>query len=224
VSGVYIYCVVPDALPPADSLAGIDDAPVRGFSRDGVCVWHSSLEQRPAASIQRVRRHNEIVAAPMAQDVTPVPFRFGQWLGDAADLPARVSARAPAWRALLERVAGTCELGVRARWAEESTARDVQPAGPGGRAYLEEIARQHARTAALRTEAERLATELSAAVGRLALDERVDTGAVANLAVAHLVRRADVADYFTAVERVQKAHHEVEFAVTGPWPPYSFAG
>jgi hypothetical protein len=224
-SGCYVYCVVPEAVAPPADLAGIDDAPVRGRAREGVCLWFSRFERRPEPSLDRVQRHHDVAAVPLADGVTPVPFRFGQWLADDHALDARIAANADAWRMRLAELAGTCELGVRARWAEAAgTARDVQRSSRGGRAYLEEIARQQARAAALRVDAERLAAALSSAVAAVAQDERVDTGTAGTLAVAYLVRVEAVDAWRAAVEPVRRANANLEFAITGPWPPYSFAG
>jgi hypothetical protein len=221
VSGKYVYCVVPAALPPPADLRGIDDAAVLDYAAGSLRVWFSDCDARPAATLERVRRHNAVIEEALARGVTPIPLRFGQWLASEAALVDRVGHSVERWQTLLTGLAGACELGIRARWPRPGPARDVQQPPVSGRAYLEQIARQHAGSAALRAEADRLAAALRAAVGSLVLRERVET-AGGMLAIAHLVRSEEVSAYRAAVERVRSTS-EAEIAVSGPWPPYSFA-
>lgn len=44
------------------------------------------------------------------------------------------------------------------------------------------------------------------------------------LNAAYLVRRCDATSFAAAVASAANAHPELRLELTGPWPPYSFAG
>jgi hypothetical protein len=222
-SGVYAYCVVPAGVAPPAGLTGVDDAALVVHDADALGVWFSRHEQRPTPDIVRVRQHNAVVSAPFGLGVTPVPFRFGQWLDDEQAIADRIRRHGERWRTRLTELAATCELGIRIRWPRsEPAARDVTGPARSGRAYLERVARNHARKAELRAHADRLGEALRSAAGDLLIRERIDAGGAVTLVVAHLVRTADVAAHATAIDRVRQEHPELEIVLTGPWPPYSF--
>jgi hypothetical protein len=220
-SGVYLYCIVPAGTLAGDR-TGIDGAAVEVAEESGLAAWYSVHDERPAPGARRIREHAAVAAAPLDLGVTPVPFRFGQWLRDATELRARLRSGAEHWRELLQTFAGACELAVRAAWEEPASAREMQEPPESGRAYLEAVARRRARAADLRRRGEAIAAKLRQAVAGIPLRERVDTGAGAAVEIAHLVRRGDSEEYRARIARTGETLPGVALRVSGPWPPYSF--
>jgi hypothetical protein len=244
-SGRYAYCVAPAGHRPPAGLRGIDDAPVTQLEVAGVSVWVSPMAARPAPAVERIRRHNAVIEAATAPDLTPVPIRFGQWLHDADSLARHAAERAGEWLEWLQRHAGTCELGARIVVAEEAAARSDAPmpgtlADPGlaaaremqqaqvrpgspGRAHMQRLAAQHATRTRRSARSLEVLEELRRRLGGCVLAERVETLGNGGISAAHLVRRAEADRYLSVAEAASRSYDDVTVTITGPWPPYSFA-
>jgi hypothetical protein len=225
--GCYLYCAVPDGHSPTGDLRGIDNAVVRAVSTADLAVWISPLPRPPMPSVEAIQRHNAVIEAAMTAAVTPVPFRFGQFVGSLSALAARVAERSGEWRAQLEAFAGHEEYGVRVLDpAIEPAVRDVHPAPVSGRAYLETLARAAGDERHRRTRAEVIASELKTRLGGLVVQQRVEPLPSAHglATIAHLVRHEDAAAYRDALDSARASMPALRFLSSGPWPPYSFAG
>lgn len=220
--GAYLYCVLPagvGSVPAA--LRGIDDATVEAVPLGDLSVWLSRLEQRPDATLDRVRAHNGVIEAAASGEATPVPLRFGQWVADEQQLAGAIGARAEPLARTLERIAGAVEFGVRiADPAKVAAGAVPTPAESTGREYLERLAERDR----LDPRGEDLARQLRGATAGLVREERVEPLPSAHglVTVAHLVDRKDIAAYRAAVTGFRDRFGDLRFLISGPWPPYSF--
>jgi hypothetical protein len=224
--GFYLYCVVPAGHEPPESLRGIEDERVVALPAAGLVLWATARPRPPAPSVEAIRRHNAVVEAAMTADVTPVPLRFGQFLGGHAAVLERAAERAGEWRRLLDEFAGREEHGVRVvDPALTPAARDVHAAASTGRAYLQALARATGEERARAARAQAIADDLGTRLGGLIAQQRVEPLPSAHglASIAHLVRRADAAAYRNALDAATAAHPSLRFLTSGPWPPYSFA-
>jgi len=222
--GLHLYCLVePDRSPP-EGLRGLEDGAVRRLDVGRLAAWVTALEGRPSPSLERVRRHNRVVEAAMSESSSPIPVRFGEWFGSREELLDAVREDEGAYLRRLEGLRGAVEFGVRVVDPDRSAPAERPGAAESGRVYMERLARAHAEERAARGDAERLAEALAAHVGSLARDARVDLRAPEGglVSVAHLVARADEAAYRRAVGEFAERTTDVQFRVSGPWPPYSF--
>ena len=188
-------------------------------------AWASEHDASVAPAIDMVRRHNDVVAAAMTQQVTPVPLRFGQSFESESKASAGVAQDAARWQSLLERFAERAEYGVRVLATGQTTERDVHTAGvESGREYMAALARKQARAADRRGNADRIRAGIEARVAGLAAEERVEHHANGELLVsmAHLVAWRDARAYHEALDSVRDAWPDTRILFTGPWPPYSF--
>lgn len=218
--GVHVYCVVPAGLEPPPELRGVGGATVRRVDADTISLWVSEYARAPSADLDAVRAHNDVVAAAMDRQVTPVPIRFGQWFDDAADAAERTAADSERWCSLLDRFAGRAEYGVRVT-ARDVPARDMHTSRPDtGTAYMAQLARHAAGSAHMQREAERLARAIAEQAG--VIDIRVTDAGEDAASIAHLLAWNDVAAYHSIVEAVGDAESSLQMLCTGPWPPYSF--
>lgn len=218
--GVHVYCVVPAGLEPGPDLYGVEGAAVNRIDAGAVALWASGHALAPRADIDAVRAHNQVVAAAMDHETTPVPIRFGQWFADPADAAERTAADSARWLTLLDRFAGMAEFGIRVT-ALAGPAREMHIARPhSGTAYMTQLARYAAGAAHVKRQAERLARlieERARVIGSVVTD--AGDGAVS---IAHLLAWDDVELYHTVVAGVRDAESSLTLQFTGPWPPYSF--
>jgi hypothetical protein len=230
-SGVYAYCVLPPGSPPPDDLFGIQDSPVRGHDVEGLTVWVSPADRRPALELAAVSRHHEVVQAALGEAV--VPLRFGAWAPDLDAMRGQIRDVAAGLDAALRRLRGRIELGLRIVSVDPATGGAVTSDGReppsldgegSGRAYLEAISEQRRLRAVRRRAQDHLAGRLRAFVGDMAVDQRVRYLSPPELlSAAHLVEREREGCYreraaaFAEAEQAALVVH-----VTGPWVPYSF--
>ena len=225
--GFYLYCAVPAGHAPPAGLRGLGGAPVQIVPAAGIALWTTPLARPPVPSLDTIRAHNSVIEAAMTPDVTPVPFRFGQFLGARAAVLGRAAERAPEWHRQLDEFAGCEEHGVRVvDLTVTPTARDVRADASSGRAYLQALARAAGDERARAARAQAIADDLRSRLGGLIAQQRVEPLASAHglASIAHLVRHVDAASYRTALDAATAAHPELRFLASGPWPPYSFAG
>lgn len=224
--GLVAYAVLPAGCWPPPDLHGPDGAPVEAVEEQGLALWVSPLHHAPSPCAAAARDHHAVVAAALGTGVTPVPLRFGQWL-EGWDAARRVlSERGSEWRAALQRLAGTVEVGVRAQVASEPmAARSVHTRmAAGGTEYMRSLVEQHAGRRAAAASARALADALGQAGAAWIRQSRIELLAAppGSLSAAYLVARSEAPLLQGALRQAAREHAVDSFAVTGPWPPYSF--
>jgi hypothetical protein len=144
---------------------------------------------------------------------TVLPMRFGTTVADLEELRLLIATHEEEWAARLEAVAGCAELIVHLRVL---TPAEAEPTGgaPSGREYLKR------RAAALRS-ADVVRDEVRAVL-RPWLREVRPLPALGADRLAVLVPDAEAARARTCLERWAGDRPDLEVAVTGPWPPFSF--
>jgi hypothetical protein len=223
--GLHIYCIVPAGHPiPADCL-GLDDR--RPVAEDAgiLALWATPHDASIVPSVAALRTHNDVVRAAMTSHITPVPLRFGQWFASRVDAVERVVEDSGKWAALLARFAGRAEYGVRVLHAGPEAERDVHPEAPkSGKDYMAGLARKQAQTTSRREDGQRIASGLTVRLEGLTVDERVEYSPAGEVLVtlAHLVAWEAADAYHGVIREFCDAAQDVQFVVTGPWPPYSF--
>ena len=189
------------------------------------------------------RAHHHVVDA--AVRLFPVlPARFGTVYRADASMVAAFAERGDELRGALARVGGRMEWGVKAyavpeqrpdrRTREEDGAQPVAATQPGaGMAYLNRrrmqlsARRESSRTAV--ASAREVHVELSghAAQTRLYPPQAPalsGTKAPMLLNAAYLLDAGGAAGFASVVAATAAGHPDLRLDLTGPWPPYSFAG
>jgi hypothetical protein len=195
------------AVVPRDSTSAYDGA-LRRHDAGAVSVLYEETAEAPAGTRDAVVEHGRRVVA-LADRVPTLPMRYGTTLGGTDELRAAAEEHADAWSRRLAELAGRCELVVH---VDTSRNQSSVPGGGSGRAYLRrrmaELQRQDRAVAAARAVLAGWAEDL-----RLLPDGR-------RLAVLVLRGDADTArEEVLAWGRLQQ---DLDVAVTGPWPPFSF--
>jgi hypothetical protein len=151
-----------------------------------------------AATVDRIRAHDNVVAVALGTGSTPLPARFGQTFASDDECIAALSAKQVTMSAGLARVAGMVEMTVILRVALDTSS---------GTAYLTSLARrEHA--------AREVNEALSGYVRDSAMQTREDV-----LTLSHLVEREAVPKY---IERAKALAASVDARILGPGAPYSF--
>lgn len=221
---IYLYCIRrADHAPPAD-LPGVGGAPTLHLERGELSAWYARLPRR--APDEAALRAHEAVVREALRTATPVPLRFGMWIADEDALAALLDRERERFLALLARVGGRVEMGVRGVEPEtrEAVAEATSTAtglGPG-RAYLERRRAALGAGEARDARARRLAGLVRPALEEVA--EEVVTVLVPDprtiFEISFLIARGAVRDFRARADRL--AIPGVELALSGPWAPYSF--
>lgn len=200
--------------------------------RHGPEVWRAHAED-PQWLGQVAAEHNEVLETVVDQ-VDVLPLRLPGLYGDRTALETALEENADAFEAALAAVDGHVEWGAKVHLVRET---DAEPATEptSGRDYLMRKASEANRREAAR---DRRMSELLdvherlAGVATLSVVNAPQDGALSGRAepmllnAAYLVRRA-ARDQFLALAQELGEDlwtHGMSLEVTGPWPPYNFAG
>jgi hypothetical protein len=227
-----------------DDLTGITGSRVRTLDRDGLgCVVGTvSLdefgEQELAANLnelswlERVAREHDAVVRAAAQLTTTAPLRMATVCRDDAAALAKLAELGERATAVLDRLDGRIEWGVKAFAAAARAPEPVAAAAASGADYLrrrkqESAERAHADAAAAE-QADAVYAELaevSAAGCRHRPQDRRLTGVEEPMVLnaAFLVEHDASQRFANAVDELAARCPAIRLERTGPWPPYSFA-
>jgi len=226
---LYVYCLTAgiDALPPA--LRGIAGAEVRLLQVGDFGVLVSAFAgDRAPINRENVLAH-AAVTRKLLDQTTPLPFRFGV-LVTQEQLESFVAARHDALKARLDFVHDCVEMSVKIISSGGHDARQLEVpasalAAKPGTAFLLEKRRELLGSEARTLEAQKLASWLKGQISDLPKDTRINTNLTDKLVLAtsHLVARGVVEQYRARLTAARLERPELNFLVSGPWPPYSFA-
>lgn len=189
--------------------------------------------------LERNARAHEDVLQAAATVTAVVPLRFGAIYRSREQVGRMLDERAGEFTAVLERVRGHVELGVKA-WVdmarlERTLAADGETsAGGEGAAYLQRRRREQERSRELGVRCAELAAEAHRRLSAVAVaavanrpQPRELTGRPEAMVLNGAYLVADGDDQLRReVERLVAEHSSagIEFELTGPWPPHNFAG
>jgi hypothetical protein len=236
---IYVYGVVDSGASITLPRDGVASATPRLIESDGLAALVSSV---PTARL-RVRRadlHAHLRALEQVFDQTTVlPCRFGTVLPSEDDVRQHLlDARREELRGLLDRLAGSAQMNVKAAYDEPEVLRQLVASDPevarardrarklGEAAYYENIRLGELVNAQLAARRAEDAERIYARVAPLAADAVVDTQAADALLVlkaSFLVERKRL-DHFDG-ELESLAKHEapaIGFELVGPLPPTAF--
>ena len=186
------------------------------------------------------RAHHRVIDAVALQGPL-VPMRLATIYSGDAQIAAMLSERGADFRAALGRMNGRQEWGVKAyanRQPETSDDSAVTPGPPGpgtgaGAAYLRRRRDQLSAQKDARRETLASAEMIHAELSRYAAETRLHPPQAPQLTgnkepmilnAAYLLDSARHEDFAGAVTALAGQHPGLRLELTGPWPPYSFAG
>jgi hypothetical protein len=214
-------------LTEGDLAAIVGVVPLEEFGEEPL---RTNLEDRDW--LERTARAHEAVLERTLGTTTVIPFRIATLYGDEDNLRGFMRASGDSLRALLERLEGKVELGVKAYFDRGKAVGRGAGEAESGQDYLrrrqaEQVASRDADAFALdcaRTSHEHLAAAaLDARSNRPQSSELSGRTEQMLLNGAYLVERGD--------DRLEEAVRQLEacfgeqgvaYELTGPWPPYNF--
>ncbi|WP_042364565.1 GvpL/GvpF family gas vesicle protein [Streptacidiphilus neutrinimicus] len=246
-ANTWLYAVVQapsGALP--ESLTGVAGEPLRLLDVPGLAAVAGSVPradfdeealnahiQDPAWLERAVRDHHRVVCV-LGRTHRVLPMRFATLCQDDARAVELLTERHDRLLAAVDHVSGRTELGVKAwsapRGAEASGPADGQSPGAAylsrlrarrderdraTQAAMEQASRVHARLAGVAADWVQHPPQPGEATGR---DEPM------LLNCAYLVDDDRLPGFRSAVDAMAAETAELTLELTGPWPPYSFAG
>lgn len=233
---VYFYGVTRADTPVPPGLRGVGDPPgeVRALAAGELAALVGPAPDGLRARRRDLQAHQNVLLAVGAAGPV-LPTRFGVVAADESAVTAPLRAEAAGYAAALDRVAGCCELNLKASPVEAGLA-DLLRDDPRLRRLSRESRQRpgydvsvrlgEAAVAGLRRRAAEAAQEAAEALTALADEVRQGPdvpGCVANL--SFLVAADRVARCRTAFDALADRHAgSAELRLTGPLPCYSFSG
>jgi hypothetical protein len=214
--------------PPARlRLNGIAGERLRIVRVGGLAAVVGDLRRSPAASAANLRKYARVVNAIAAKVPAILPARYATTVRDADELTLFLRARRAAWQQRLRAVRGRVQMTIRLLTPIESESGDHPFASRSTvirrtRLRLAYGATQGTQYLKAKANAVPEFGPVRAVIARYIKDERVEKRAGV-VTINHLVARNSAARYLDAVERAA-AENGVRLIVSGPWPPYAFAG
>ncbi|HEX4744453.1 MAG TPA: GvpL/GvpF family gas vesicle protein [Candidatus Limnocylindria bacterium] len=222
---VLLHAIADRAL--ADPPRGLRGAALEFVAAGPLGVWASPVEG-DAATRDDAFDHHRVVEALCARQPC-LPVRFGTRAADAEGARSLVSARAEELARALERVGRRRELAVTLLWLDAAARPGRGHAvegGPPGRAFLERKRAAYEADERQRSRAEALARALEAGLSADQADVRhaFCPSPLVALSTAILAPAGEADAMKERVVRVASGLGGVRAVVSGPWPPYTFAG
>lgn len=252
--GLWLYAVTGEPAPQRpDGLRGVAGAAVHTVEAGGLSAVLSpvSLAEFGADALRRnledldwlaatARAHDAVIGA-VSTATTAIPLRLASVYLDEDGVTAFLVEHAARLRELLGLLAGRTEWGVKAYAdlgppTERAVPADQPPArrDPGaGTAYLlrrkEEVSERERAQQRVSERTEQLHAELArlaVAACRHRPQDRKLSGQPGWMVLngAYLVDDARAEEFAAAVDTLRARTPRIRLELTGPWPPYSFAG
>ncbi len=188
------------------------------------------------------RAHHRVIAA-VAQQGPVVPMRLASVYSGDAGIAAMLAERGADFQAALSRVSGRKEWGVKAYVARRPGGKStpaVKAAASAGReragtgaAYLQRRRDQLTAQRDFRHDLAASADSIHAQLSQYAAGARLhppqapqltENKAAMLLNAAYLLDDGNGEEFAAAVAALADQYPAVQLELTGPWPPYSFAG
>jgi hypothetical protein len=247
-TATYVFAITRSVQPEAlADVRGIGEAPIRAISEGALTaiacdVPLSEFDEQPLQEnlekldwLEKIARAHDLVVRRVAQKVTTAPLRMTTIYREDEAVCDLLRGVAGAACEVLTRLDGRDEWGVKlyaVQDAVQDAAEAEQRHDGSGADYLRR--RRSALTS--RQDAANRAVETAGQVYRQLSDVSADarthrpqdpqlsgTSAPMLLNGAFLVDRTGAEVFCQAVNELANAHPSLRFALTGPWPPYSFA-
>ena len=236
-SGCYVYAIQPRTSRLPASLRGLWGGQLSTVSHHNLAAVISAGDPDDLRPTTDLVLHHESIVEALRRSGPGLPVRFGTLLANAQAVERALAERYGVLASDLERLGDKVELGLTVLWdgpgpAPDHVDSDVEASreppgsgsqGPGAR-YLRARLAASRREEAERNAAEVRARELDRALGDAAIERRCGLPRTRRMAIrsAYLLDPSQVSSFQEVFEAVRGEHADLQFLLSGPWPPYSF--
>jgi hypothetical protein len=179
-------------------------------------------ETNSTPSVASLLDYERVVEAIHARRAV-IPLRYGCLIESESAIIRLLENHSQEYRALLGRLGGTTEMGIRILWPARAGVPPASPSSPGSR-YLASLRSRYGSGSSLIPEEAELADQITGRLAGLYTEQQRE--------VSPSGRGRLVSLYYltpkTAVERLRNIALTIcppsgaKLLVSGPWPPYNF--
>jgi hypothetical protein len=179
-------------------------------------------ETNSAPSLASLLDYERVIEAIHARQAV-IPLRYGCLLESESAILRLLENQRQEYRALLVRLSGMAEMGIRILWPERPGILSRSPSSPGSR-YLASLRSRCGSGISLAPEETQLADRITGLLSACHAEQRREvslSGRGRLVSLYHLTPK-------TAVERWREIAQKIcppsgaKLLLSGPWPPYNF--
>jgi len=213
-----LHCIVEQGLEePRAQSRGISLVAAQGLA---AVVSQDEWDEPP--TVARLLAFERVVESIHARQ-TALPLRYGCRMESEAEILRLLEERREEYEALLKRLRGMTEMGIRLLWPARAYPQPAAAASPGA-AYLASLRQRYAVGNTLMPEEVEAAQRIAGLLGGLFAEQRNEVSSSPQgrlLSLAFLTPRARVEE-FRGKAREITPPGGAKLLLSGPWPPYSF--
>ncbi|MCX6054971.1 MAG: GvpL/GvpF family gas vesicle protein [Chloroflexi bacterium] len=234
---IYLYAIIDRPGLVFPSLSGLENAPVSQLVVGKIAGVFASLPSGITPTSLTVDEENlwkhESVLEVLMLDHSLLPLRYGTFFENTSELLDLLEKKYDRFAADLLRVEGCVELSLHLKYPEETLLQSVLPESSqeilqkptiNGKEYMQTLMnkrnQENATQLKLTTEFRDLLEKLNLMV--IESTQSITLDPLPNLKAAFLIHKKNLPDFQQEVETLSNSRKDLKFALTGPWPPYSF--
>jgi hypothetical protein len=190
----------------------------------GLAAVASAVEEiRAPPTVSSLLAFEKVVEALHARQAV-IPLRYGCVMDDEAAVLRLLENHRQDYGALLARLQGMTEMGIRVLWPARPAALPGPPPSPGAR-YLASLRSRYPSTHPLAGEEAQLADGIIASLSDCSVEQRREVSSSSQrrlLSLYFLTSRAGVERFRNQARQICPPSG-AKILLSGPWPPYNFA-
>jgi hypothetical protein len=197
----------------------------RLLTAHGLAAVVSVVEEMSAPpNVASLLAYERVVEAIHAQQAV-IPLRYGCVIEDEAAIVRLLEDHRQEYGALLARLQGMTEMGIRVLWPERPAALPDASPSPGAR-YLASLRNRYPSAGTLGEEERQLADRIAGLLSGCSTEQRREVAYSSQrrlLSLYFLTSRAGVEQFRNQARHICPPSG-AKILLSGPWPPYNFAG
>jgi hypothetical protein len=193
------------------------------LSSNGLAAAASPLAgDTPEASVSALMAYEKVVEGIHARH-TIIPLRYGCAMECESAVTRLLDDHHEEYDALLGRLLGMTEMGIRVLWPARSEVVPASPSSPGA-TYLASLRNRYGSAVALAPEEAQLADRIVSVLSGCSKDQRreVSSSNHGHMVSLYFLTPTTCAEEFRQQARLIRPPSGAKLLLSGPWPPYNF--
>lgn len=196
---------------------------IRAVTSHGLAAVVSGVEEPTAApSVSSLLEYERVIGAIHARQ-TVIPLRYGCLMESEEQIVRLLEDRRQEYKALLDRLRGMTEMGIRLLWPTSAAPLPDLSQSPGA-AYLASLRNRYNSQDALAPEEAQLADRIADSLARWSTDLRreISSSGHGRMLSLYFLTPKSRSEKFRKKAREISPPPGVKLLLSGPWPPYNF--